>query len=52
MVLHVHTLNMLQVLDASVLKKFAIQGGTSCADYRTYQKDAARVVHLTVVNKL
>ena len=52
MVLCVHTLNMLQVLDAYVFKKFAIQGGRNCADYRTYQKGAARVVHSTVVKKL
>ena len=52
MVLHVHTLKMLQVLGAKVLKKIAIQGGTSCADYRTYQKGAARVIHSAVVKKL
>ena len=52
MVLHMRTPNMLQVLDVQVCQVVAIQGVPSCADYRTHQKGAARVVHSTMVKKL
>ena len=55
MMLHVHTLmNMLLVQMRKFSKGlgFAIQGGPNCADYRTYQEGAARIVHSTVVKQL